>query len=126
MENFKTSWKIKLNSEISSELLLNKALMINNQIAKACLLQGRCAIKINKKYINNIDVTIFEIHFDVIFEKEIENIFIYRHNVFDVKYFHQKKDNEIIGAGIKFTGDLFDGEELIKPERLCGEIIIID
>ena len=73
-----------------------------------------------------IDVSVFDDNYDVIFENEIDRIFIYRNDIFELKHFIQRKEGQIIGAGVKFNDELFDGEELINNERMCGEIILIN
>ena len=118
------SWKIKLTNEITSNLLLAKAKIISAQISRACLINGRDTIKIPTKLIDMIDTIAFEEHFDVLFENEIDNIVIYRSDIFDLKHFIQENGEEIIGAGIKFNNVLFNGEELIENRRMCGEIEI--
>jgi imidazolonepropionase len=55
---------------------------------------------------------------------EIDRIFIYRNDIFELKHFIQRKEGQIIGAGVKLSDELFDGEELINNERMCGEIIL--
>lgn len=119
-----TSWKIKLNGEITSELLLTKSNQISAQITRACLMNGRNVIKVPAKLLENIDTTIFDDKYDVIFENEIDRVFIYRNDIFELRHFIQKKDGEIIGAGVKFGDELFTGEEFINNERMCGEIIL--
>jgi hypothetical protein len=119
-----TSWKIKLNGEITSELLLTKSNQISAQITKACLMTGRNIIKIPIKLLEVVDVSVFDDKYDVIFENEIDRIFIYRNDIFELKHFIQRKEGQIIGAGVKFSDELFDGEELINNERMCGEIIL--
>lgn len=119
-----TSWKIKLTGEITSDLLLTKVNQISAQITKTCLMSGRNVIKLPTKLLDIIDVSIFDDKYDVIFDNEIDRIFIYRNDVFELKRFIQRKDNQIIGAGVKFNDELFDGEEFIKNERMCGEIIL--
>ena len=119
-----TSWKIKLNGEITSESLLIKSNQISAQITKACLMTGRNVIKIPTKLLDIIDVSIFDNNYDVIFKNEIDKIFIYRNDIFELKHFIQRKEGQIIGAGVKFSDELFDGEELINNERMCGEIIL--
>lgn len=118
-----TSWKIKLTGEITSDLLLTKVNQISAQITKACLMTGRNVIKLPTDLLDIIDVSIFDDKYDVIFENEIDRIFIYRNDIFDLKHFIQRKGGQIIGAGVKFSDELFDGEELINNERMCGEII---
>ena len=118
----KTSWRINLTSEINSDLLLKKALIISSQISRACLMNGRNIIKIPTKLMNVIDEIKFNEHFDVLYENELDKIIIYRSDIFDVKHFIQKINDEIVGVGIKFSGELFDNEELINIERMCGEI----
>lgn len=119
-----TSWKIKLNSDITSELLLSKANQISSQITRACMMTGRNIIKLPINLLDIVDVSIFDENYDVIFENEIDRIFIYRNDIFDVKHFIQKKDGSIIGSGIKFNNELFENEEFIDNKRMCGEIII--
>jgi hypothetical protein len=119
-----TSWKIKLTGEITSDLLLTKVNQISAQITKACLMTGRNIIKIPTKLLDIIDVSVFDDNYDVIFENEIDRIFIYRNDIFEIKHFIQRKEGQIIGAGVKFSNELFDGEELINNERMCGEIIL--
>ena len=119
-----TSWKIKLTGEISSDLLLTKVNQISAQITKACLMTGRNIIKIPTKLLDIIDVSVFDDNYEVIFENEIDRIFIYRNDIFELKHFIQRKEGQIIGAGVKFSNELFDGEELINNERMCGEIIL--
>lgn len=119
-----TSWKIKLTGEITSDLLLTKVNQISAQITKTSLMSGRNVIKLPTKLLDIIDVSIFDNKYDVIFENEIDRIFIYRNDIFELKHFIQRKDNQIIGAGVKFNDELFDGEEFIKNERMCGEIIL--
>jgi hypothetical protein len=119
-----TSWKIKLNGKITSELLLTKADQISAQITRACLISGRNVIKLPTKLLDIIDTTYFDEKYDVIFENEIDRIFIYRNDIFELKHFIQRKEGEIIGAGVKFSDKLFDGEEFINNERMCGEIIL--
>jgi len=118
-----TSWKIKLTGEITSDLLLTKVNQISAQITKACLTTGRNVIKLPTNLLDIIDVSIFDDKYDVIFENEIDRIFIYRNDIFELKHFIQRKDDQIIGAGVKFSDELFDGEEIINNERMCGEII---
>jgi hypothetical protein len=118
-----TSWKIKLTGEITSDLLLTKVNQISAQITKACLMTGRNVIKLPTKLLDIIDVSVFDDNYDVIFENEIDRIFIYRNDIFELKHFIQRKEGQIIGAGVKFSDELFDGEELINNERMCGEII---
>jgi hypothetical protein len=119
-----TSWKIKLTGEITSQLLLTKSNQISAQISKACLMYGRNIIKIPTSLLYIVDVSIFDDKYDVIFENEIDRIFIYRNDIFELKHFIQRKEGEIIGAGVKFSDELFDGEEFINNERMCGEIIL--
>ena len=119
-----TSWKIKLTGEITSDLLLTKVNQISAQITKACLMTGRNIIKIPTKLLDIIDVSVFDDNYEVIFENEIDRIFIYRNDIFELKHFIQRKEGQIIGAGVKFSNELFDGEELINNERMCGEIIL--
>lgn len=119
-----TSWKIKLTGEITSQLLLTKSNQISAQISKSCLMNGKNIIKIPTSLLDIVDVSIFDDKYDVIFENEIDRIFIYRNDIFEVKHFIQRKEGQIIGAGVKFSDELFDGEELINNERMCGEIIL--
>ena len=119
-----TSWKIKLTGEITSDLLLTKVNQISAQITKACLMTGRNIIKIPITLLDIIDVSVFDNNYDVIFENEIDRIFIYRNDIFELKHFLQRKEGQIIGTGVKFSNELFDGEELINNERMCGEIIL--
>ena len=119
-----TSWKITLTGEITSDLLLTKVNQITAQITKACLMTGRNIIKITITLLDIIDVSVFDNNYDVIFENEIDRIFIYRNDIFELKHFIQRKEGQIIGAGVKFSDELFDGEELINNERMCGEIIL--
>ena len=119
-----TSWKITLTGEITSDLLLTKVNQISAQITKACLMTGRNIIKIPITLLDIIDVSVFDNNYDVIFENEIDRIFIYRNDIFELKHFIQRKEGQIIGAGVKFSNELFDGEELINNERMCGEIIL--
>jgi hypothetical protein len=120
-----TSWIIKLKNNSQVDILRN-ARHISTQITKACLLQGRDIIKIPTKLLNEIDVLEFSEYYDIIFENEITDIFLYRSNVFDETHFIQKdKNNNIVGSGIKFTKDLFENEELIKTERMCGKLILV-
>jgi len=119
-----TSWKIKLTGEITSQLLLTKSNQISAQISKECLMNGQNIIKIPTSLLDIVDVSIFDDKYDVIFENEIDRIFIYRNDIFEVKHFIQRKEGQIIGAGVKFSDELFDGEELINNERMCGEIIL--
>lgn len=117
-----TSWKLQLTGEITSELILNKSNQISAQIARGCYMNGRNVIKIPTNLLNVIDVSVFDNDYDLIFEDEIDRIFIYRNDIFELKHFIQKKDNQIIGAGIKFSDELFDGEEFVNIKRMCGEI----
>ena len=55
-----TSWKIKLNGEITSELLLTKSNQISAQITKACLMTGRNIIKLPSSLLDVVDVSIFD------------------------------------------------------------------
>ena len=119
-----TSWKIKLTGEITSDLLLNKVNQISAQITKACLMTGRNVIKLPTKLLEVVDVSVFDDKYDVIFENDIDKIFIYRNDIFDLKHFIQIKEGQIIGSGVKFNDELFNGEEFIKNERMCGEIIL--
>jgi hypothetical protein len=119
-----TSWKIKLTGEITSQLLLTKSNQISAQISKACLMNGQNIIKIPTSLLDIVDTSIFDDKYDVIFENEIDRIFIYRNDIFELKHFIQRKEGEIIGAGVKFSDKLFDGEEFINNERMCGEIIL--
>ena len=119
-----TSWKIKLNDEITSELLLTKINQISAQITKACLMTGRNIIKFPSSLLDIVDVSIFDDKYDVIFENEIDRIFVYRNDIFELKHFIQKSEGQIIAAGVKFSDELFDGEEFINNERMCGEIIL--
>ena len=119
-----TSWKITLTGEITSDLLLTKVNQISAQITKACLMTGRNVIKLPTKLLDIIDVSVFDDNYDVIFENEIDRIFIYRNDIFELKHFLQRKEGQIIGTGVKFSDELFDGEELINNERMCGEIIL--
>ena len=119
-----TSWKIKLTGEITSDLLLTKVNQISAQITRACMMTGRNTIKLPINLLDIIDVSIFDENYDIIFENEIDRIFIYRNDIFELKHFLQRKEGQIIGAGVKFSDELFDGEELINNERMCGEIII--
>ena len=119
-----TSWKITLTGEITSDLLLTKVNQISAQITKACLMTGRNIIKIPITLLDIIDVSVFDNNYDVIFENEIDRIFIYRNDIFELKHFLQRKEGQIIGTGVKFSDELFDGEELINNERMCGEIIL--
>jgi len=121
-----TSWKIKLVGEVNSRLLLEKADIISTQITNSCLLYGKNIIKFPNKLIGILNVSEFERDYDVIFENEIDNILIYRSDIFKLKHFIQKKDGEIIGAGVKFNDELFTGEEFIETRRMCGEIILGD
>ena len=120
----KTSWKIKLNGEITSELLLTKVNQISAQITKACLMSGRSIIKFPSSLLDIVDVSIFDDKYDVIFENEIDRIFVYRNDIFELKHFIQRSEGQIIAAGVKFNDELFDGEEFINNERMCGEIIL--
>lgn len=119
-----TSWKIKLNDEITSELLLIKINQISAQITKACLMSGRNIIKFPSSLLDIVDVSIFDDKYDVIFENEIDRIFVYRNDIFEIKHFIQRKEGQIIGSGVKFSDELFNGEEFINNERMCGEIIL--
>jgi hypothetical protein len=119
-----TSWKIKLKDEITSKLLLTKSNQISAQITKACLMTGRNIIKLPSSLLDVVDVSIFDDKYDVIFENEIDRIFIYRNDIFELKHFIQKSEGQIIGSGVKFSDELFDGEEFINNKRMCGEIIL--
>jgi hypothetical protein len=119
-----TSWKIKLTGEITSQLLLTKSNQISAQITKSCLMNGRNIIKIPTSLLDIVDVSVFDDKYDVIFENEIDRIFVYRNDIFELKHFFQRKEGKIIGAGVKFSDELFDGEEFINDERMCGEIIL--
>ena len=119
-----TSWKIKINDKITSELLLTKSNQISAQITKACLMTGRNIIKFPSSLLDIVDVSIFDDKYDVIFENEIDRIFVYRNDIFELKHFIQKSEGQIIAAGVKFSDELFDGEEFINNERMCGEIIL--
>ncbi len=53
-----------------------------------------------------------------------ETFLVYRTDMHKVKYFLQKKDGDIIGAGVKFANLLLVGEELVDESELIGEIFI--
>jgi hypothetical protein len=119
-----TAWKVNLNEKITSELLLKKINIISNQITRACMMHGRNIVKIPMELDDIIVDELFDKDYDIIFEEGLDRIYIYRNDIFDLKHFIQKKNNTIIGSGVKFTDELFEGEEFVNIERLCGEIII--
>ena len=119
-----TAWKVNLNEKITSELLLKKINIISNQITRACIMHGRNIVKIPMGLDDIIVDELFDKDYDIIFEEGLDRIYIYRNDIFDLKHFIQKKNNTIIGSGVKFTDELFEGEEFVNIERLCGEIII--
>ena len=91
-KTMETSWKIKLNGKITSDILLTKSNQISAQITKASLMNGRNVIKLPTKLLDIIDVSIFDDKYDVTFENEIDRIFIYRNDIFELKHFIQRKD----------------------------------
>jgi hypothetical protein len=62
-------------------------------------MNGQNIIKIPTSLLDIVDVSIFDDKYDVIFENEIDRIFIYRNDIFELKHFIQRKEGEIIGAG---------------------------
>lgn len=118
-----TAWKVNLKTELTTGIFVDKVKRISSQIMLASLICGRNVILIPTIYKDILDVSEFDETYLIQFDDVIENIYVYHEDYLKYKYFHQKSNNEVVGAGFTL-GELLGGQELVEPYRLCGEIIL--